>query len=129
MPDETSAATEEKRSDRQDLAERQCVPCAGGVDPLKGDELRALHDQLGGDWELVDEHHLERELSFPDFRSALDYVVRVGEMSEEQGHHPEIELGWGHVELEIYTHKIDGLTESDFVWAAKAEELSGVEDD
>jgi 4a-hydroxytetrahydrobiopterin dehydratase len=105
------------------LAEKKCVPCRGGVEPLRGEALRKLHDELGHDWNLVDEHHLEREYSFPDFVSALAFVNRVGEMAEEQDHHPEIWFTWGKVKLTIWTHKIDGLTESDFVWAAKADRL------
>ena len=105
------------------LAEKQCIPCQGDVPPLKGDELEKLHDELGHDWELVDEHHLKRLYEFDDFRQALDFTNRVGEMAEEEDHHPEIYLTWGEVELKVYTHKIDGLTESDFVWAAKADKL------
>jgi 4a-hydroxytetrahydrobiopterin dehydratase len=106
-----------------DLAAQQCVPCRGGVPPLIGEELQDLHRRLGGGWELVGEHHLTKEYTFPDFRSALDFTNRVGEMAEEQGHHPDIELSWGKVRLTVWTHKIDGLTESDFVWAAKADRL------
>lgn len=106
------------------LADRSCVPCRGGVPPLAGGELTRLHGELGGGWELVEAHHLEKEFRFEDFRQALEFVDRVGEMSEEQGHHPEICFTWGKAHLKIYTHKIDGLTESDFVWAAKAERLA-----
>lgn len=106
-----------------DLADKQCIPCKGGVPPLEGEELTDLHDDLGQDWDLVDGHHLERLYKFPDFQQALDFTQRVGEMAEEQDHHPEIYLTWGKVKLKIYTHKIDGLTESDFVWAAKADRL------
>lgn len=106
-----------------ELAAKECIPCKGDVPPLKGDELRELQDQIDEDWELVDEHHLERLYEFPDFQQALDYTQKVGEMAEEQGHHPEIYLTWGKVKLKIFTHKIDGLTESDFVWAAKADRL------
>lgn len=106
-----------------DLASRQCVPCRGGVAPLKGDALRAIHSQLGGSWRLVNEHHLEKEYGFPDFKEALEFTVRVGEMAEEQGHHPDIYLAWGKVKLTLWTHKIDGLTDSDFIFAAKADAL------
>ena len=106
-----------------DLAAKQCVPCRGGVPPLAGDELEALHARLGRDWELVDGHHLERTYRFDDFRQALDFTVRVGEMAEDQDHHPDIFLAWGQVKVTIWTHKIDGLTESDFVFAAKADAL------
>ena len=106
-----------------DLAAKQCVPCRGGVPPLAGDELETLHARLGRAWEVVDGHHLERTYRFDDFRQALDFTVRVGEMAEDQDHHPDIFLAWGRVKVTIWTHKIDGLTESDFVFAAKADAL------
>lgn len=106
-----------------ELASQQCVPCRGGVPPVKGEELQALHTRLGGDWAVVDEHHLEKTYTFDDFRQALDFTVRVGEMAEEQDHHPDILLTWGRVTVTIWTHKIDGLTESDFVFAARADAL------
>ena len=105
-----------------ELAERQCVPCRGGVPPLQGDELKALAAQLAG-WEVIDGHHLQRTYKFKDFREALAFVNRVGELAEEQGHHPDICFGWGKAEISIWTHKIDGLTESDFVLAAKIDKL------
>ncbi len=89
--------------------------------PLRGAELTALQGKLGSGWEVVREHHLEKEYSFPDFRRALDFTVRLGEVAEAEGHHPDIHLSWGRVRLEIWTHKIDGLTESDFILAAKAD--------
>jgi 4a-hydroxytetrahydrobiopterin dehydratase len=94
-----------------------------GVPPLKGSEIQALREQIDGDWVVVNEHHLERTYRFDDFRQALDFTVRVGEMAEEQDHHPDIYLAWGQVKVTIWTHKIDGLTESDFVFAAKADAL------
>jgi len=106
-----------------ELAARTCVPCRGGVPPLRGTDLQELCEQLGNDWALVDEHHLEKEYRFRGFRPALEFVKRVGEMSEAQGHHGDIFLAWGKVRLSVWTHKIDGLTESDFVWAAKADAL------
>ena len=104
-----------------ELAKKECVPCRGGVPPVKGEELVVLHRELGDAWKVVDEHHLEREYRFDDFRQALDFTSKVGEMAEEQQHHPDILLTWGLVKVTIWTHKIDGLTESDFVFAAKAD--------
>jgi 4a-hydroxytetrahydrobiopterin dehydratase len=103
------------------LASKQCVPCKGGVPPLAGAALNALATELGNDWHVVDGHHLEKEYRFKNFRDALAFTVRVGELAEEQQHHPDIFLAWGKVRLTIWTHKIDGLTESDFVFAAKAD--------
>ncbi|MFN2577501.1 MAG: 4a-hydroxytetrahydrobiopterin dehydratase [Pyrinomonadaceae bacterium] len=105
-----------------DLAERQCVPCRGGVPAMKGAELETLAAQVPG-WQVVNEHHLSRNYQFKDFREALDFVNRIGELAEEQGHHPDICFGWGKAEISIWTHKIDGLTESDFVLAAKIDKL------
>jgi 4a-hydroxytetrahydrobiopterin dehydratase len=106
-----------------DLASKECVPCRGGVLPLKGEELAGLHAELDHGWRVVDEHHLEKKYEFENFAEALAFTNRVGDLAEEVNHHPEIRLSWGWVRLIIYTHKIDGLTESDFVWAAKADRL------
>ena len=105
------------------LASKRCLPCKGGVPPLKGAPLRALYHELGNGWKMVDDHHLVKEYRFKDFREALEFTNQVGELAEEQGHHPDIELSWGRVRLLVWTHKIDGLTESDFIWAAKADQL------
>ncbi|MDH3290082.1 MAG: 4a-hydroxytetrahydrobiopterin dehydratase [Gemmatimonadota bacterium] len=105
-----------------ELAAQQCVPCRGGVPPLTGKQIRTLLAKLGGEWSVLDEHHLTKTYSFDDFAQALDFTNRVGAIAEEQGHHPDILLSWGKVGLQIWTHKIDGLTESDFVLAAKADQ-------
>ncbi len=105
-----------------ELAEGTCIPCRGGVPPLKGEELDALQEKLGNGWQIINEHHLEKEYIFADFRQALDFTVKVGEVAENQGHHPDIYLAWGKVKLTIWTHKIDGLTESDFILAAKVDQ-------
>ena len=107
-----------------DLAKLECVPCKGGVPPLAGKELADLQARLGGDWQVIDGHHLFKGYRFKNFREALDFTNRVGELAEQQGHHPDILLAWGKVELTVYTHKIDGLHESDFVFAAKADNLT-----
>ncbi len=104
-----------------DLASKQCIPCKGNIPRLKGESLEKLHRQLDDGWAIVDEHHLEREYKFKNFRQALDFTNRVGELAEQQGHHPDIYLSWGRVKLEIWTHKINGLTESDFIFAAKVD--------
>ncbi|MBE0592222.1 MAG: 4a-hydroxytetrahydrobiopterin dehydratase [Gemmatimonadales bacterium] len=110
-----------------ELAAKHCVPCRGGVPPLNPAEIDALLGKLGGNWTAVDGHHLEKEYRFPDFAEALAFTNRVGAIAEEQGHHPDIRLSWGKVRLEIWTHKIDGLTESDFILAAKADAMSNVQ--
>ena len=105
-----------------ELATKNCIPCRGGVPPLKGMELDSLQSQVAG-WSVVNEHHLSKTIKFPDFRTALEFVNRVGELAERQGHHPDLYLAWGKVEIKIWTHKIDGLTESDFILAAKIDQL------
>ena len=104
-----------------DLAKKTCIPCRGGVTPLKGAQLEDLQDKLKNDWKIINEHHLEKEYSFKNFKEALDFTVKVGELAENQDHHPDIFLTWGKVKVTIWTHKIDGLTESDFIFAAKTD--------
>jgi 4a-hydroxytetrahydrobiopterin dehydratase len=107
------------------LAGKHCVPCRGGVPPLEPDETRKLLDELRGGWRVVDNHHLEKSYPFEDFKKALGFTNAVGEIAEAEGHHPDVFLSYGRVELSIWTHKIDGLTESDFILAAKADEAYG----
>ena len=104
------------------LAQKHCVPCKGGTPALKGAALQPLAAQVPH-WTVVRERQLERVFKFPDFAAALAFVNRIGEVAEAEGHHPDIELGWGRVAVKTYTHKIDGLTESDFILAAKIDAL------
>ena len=105
-----------------DLASKHCVPCRGGVPPLKGEDLQKLSTQVSN-WKVVDEHHITKTFIFPDFKAALDFVNRVGTIAEEEGHHPDMTLTWGRVDVKTYTHKIEGLTESDFILAAKIDRV------
>lgn len=105
-----------------DLASRRCLPCEGGVPPLAGEELESYARQLP-EWKVVRGHHISRSFSFPDFQSALDFVQQIGQLAEREGHHPELVLRWGMVQVNLWTHKIDGLAEADFVLAAKIEQL------
>ena len=93
-----------------------------GASALKGEELRKLYGQLQG-WTMVNEHHLEKEYRFPDFREALAYVNRLGEVAERQGHHPDIFLTWGRVKVTLWTHSVGGLSEKDFALAAEADRV------
>jgi 4a-hydroxytetrahydrobiopterin dehydratase len=108
---------------RRDLASMVCTPCKGGIPPMEHDRIESYLADLDDDWEVVDDHHLERVYRFKDFADALAFTNRVGELAESVGHHPDIELAWGRVKLTIFTHKIGGLHESDFVFAAKADSL------
>lgn len=105
------------------LADKQCVPCRGGVPPLTGNDLKKLRESVP-QWTVTNEHHLHRAFLFPDFKQALEFVNRVGAVAEEQGHHPDILLAWGKAEVTLWTHKIDGLTEGDFIMAAKIDRLN-----
>lgn len=105
------------------LTKKTCTPCQGGVPPLKGDSIKPFFNQLAKGWNIVNEHHLEKEFTFPDFKQALAFTNKVGELAELEGHHPDILLSYGKVRIQLWTHKIDGLTESDFILAAKCDEL------
>ncbi|MCY3775600.1 MAG: 4a-hydroxytetrahydrobiopterin dehydratase [Candidatus Aminicenantes bacterium] len=105
------------------LAEKRCIPCRGGVPPLTADEIAPLLDQLQG-WAVVEDHHLRKLVRFPDFAEALAFVNQVGEIAEAEDHHPDIYLAWGKAEITLWTHKINGLTESDFVLAAKIDRMT-----
>lgn len=117
-----SETTSETTSDSA-LLSKQCIPCTVGAAPLPPDELRRLAEQLGDGWEVVQAHHLRRAWAFDDFAAALAFTNTVGGLAEAEGHHPDIYLAWGKVEITIWTHKIDGLTESDFILAAKIDAL------
>ncbi|MBS3733337.1 MAG: 4a-hydroxytetrahydrobiopterin dehydratase [Phycisphaerae bacterium] len=104
------------------LAQKQCTPCEGGTPPLEHDDIMELKQNLGGGWEVVDDHHLHRRYTFDDFGGALAFTNTIGEIAEQQGHHPDITLTYGKVDVTLCTHKIDGLTESDFILAAKIDQ-------
>src|SRR5262249_25645676 len=97
-----------------ELAKKECKPCDGGTPALKGEALKQMQSRLGGNWQVLDEQKLEKQLKFPDFRHALEFVNRVGEIAEEQNHHPDIYFTYGQARIQIWTHSVKGLTESDF---------------
>ena len=104
-----------------EFAKQHCKPCKPGAAPLKADAIAKLKKQLDAGWKAVDAHHLEREYTFKNFREALDFTNRVGEVAEQEGHHPDIFLTWGKVGLKLWTHSVGGLSENDFILAAKAD--------
>ena len=112
-----------KKSDPGALADQECVPCKGGVPPLSEEEYSPLLAQLDG-WEVRDGLRLWKSYKFKDFIEALGFVNRVGRIAEEQGHHPDLHLYWGRVDVELTTHKIKGLSSSDFVMAAKIDRVA-----
>ncbi len=103
-----------------ELAQRECVPCRGGTPPLDPAKIDELLTQLDG-WTIEHEYHLTRTLKLPDFAASLELTNRIGAIAEQHNHHPDIHLAWGQVRVEVWTHKIKGLTESDFIFAAKVD--------
>ena len=104
------------------LAKRSCIPCKGGTPPLTLEQAVEFLGEIPN-WELVGAARLERHLSFTDFAQALAFVNAAGKICELENHHANFELGWGQVGIQIWTHKINGLTESDFILAAKIDEV------
>ena len=103
------------------LADNKCVPCRGGVPPLPSDRAQSLLKELERGWTINNDGHLERLYTFKDFAQALAFVNKVGAIAEAEGHHPDLYLAWGKCKVEIWSHKINGLTDSDFYLAAKAD--------
>ena len=104
-----------------ELAKKKCVPCTAGASPLKGKELQSVFNQLEEGWEMIEQKKIAKTYRFKNFKEALAYVNEIGKIAEEEGHHPDIFLSWGKVKVTLWTHKIEGLSESDFVLAAKCD--------
>ena len=115
-----------------DLAQRTCVPCRGGVPPLDYSQIAPLLAELGPGWRVVErpgaKHDSVKVLTctyrFDDFAGAMEAAVRIGALAEEQQHHPDLHVAWGRLVVDIWTHKIGGLTESDFIFAAKCDTVA-----
>ncbi|MFQ5991564.1 MAG: 4a-hydroxytetrahydrobiopterin dehydratase [Nitrospiraceae bacterium] len=105
------------------LADNKCVPCRGGVPPMESARVQEFLQQLNRGWQVNKEGHLERLFTFKNFAEALAYVNKLGAIAEDEGHHPDLYLAWGKCRVELWTHKINGLTESDFYMAAKADRV------
>ena len=105
------------------LTGKKCVPCTGGVKPLRGEAICLLSGHISTGWKVIGENRLERDFNFIDFAEALAFVNKVGALAEAEKHHPDILLSWGKVKITLYTHKINGLHENDFVLAAKIDTL------
>lgn len=106
------------------LSMKSCTPCKGGVPPLKGESITQLYQQLDKGWQIIDDHHLEKEYLFKNFLEALAFTNKLGEIAEQEGHHPDIFLSYGKVKIQLWTHKINGLSESDFILAAKYDKVT-----
>lgn len=107
-----------------ELTEKMCEACADANDSFDADEIAEYTPQINEDWEVVDDHHLERKFDFDDFQQALDFINDVGELAENENHHPDLYLTWGEAKVTIWTHSVDGLTEADFIFAAKTDEIT-----
>ena len=107
-----------------ELADQECVACTSDDEPLTSEEYQEYLAELDeAVWSVIDEHHLEGTYAFDDFRGALEFAYAVGELAEEEWHHPDIHLSWGEVGIELWTHKIDGLHKTDFVMAARMDRM------
>lgn len=106
------------------LSDKKCIPCSGGVPPLPLEQRQTLLKELNENWSLTHENNrLFRRFEFSNYKKAWSLLNQISEVAEEQGHHPDLALGWGYLEVQIWTHKIDSLVESDFIFAAKVDEL------
>lgn len=107
-----------------DLSNKKCIPCSVGAPTLEEDEIAELMKSMKEGWEVVDNKKLRKTYKFKNFKEALDFTNKVGAIAEKEGHHPDIYLSWGKVVIELWTHKIGGLHENDFILAAKIDELN-----
>ncbi len=114
---------EKAKKKQKTLAQKACAACKGGIPPFTSKEILEYLEQIEEGWQVMQDHHLQREFQFPDFKTALAFTNKVGEVAEREGHHPDIYLSWGKVKITLWTHKIDGLSESDFIIASKIDEL------
>lgn len=107
-----------------ELQQKKCEPCSGSTPALEGRQIEEYKQQVNSEWKVIDQHHLQRDFSFDDFQQALDFVNRVGEVAESEQHHPDIYLTYGQAQVKLWTHAIDGLSENDFIMAAKVDQLA-----
>ena len=108
------------------LDDKTCIPCNGQIPPLSYEQKLSLKTQIDSAWQFTYENtRLYREFKFKNFQQSLDFAMIVGEIAEEQWHHPEIHIGYGHCGVEIWTHKLSNLVESDFIFAAKVDQIFG----
>ena len=104
------------------LKDKECIPCRGGVPPLTEREIEPFIKELA-DWQVIEGKKIRKEIKFDDFAQSMEMANRIAELAEREGHHPDLLVRWGELVIEIWTHKVDGLTESDFILAAKIDDL------
>ncbi len=108
----------------ESLKQEFCEPCSLGTPPLEGEELETLYKEVGKEWVLMEQKKMMREYKFKNFKEALEFVNKVGEIAEREGHHPDIAFGWGKAVISLMTHKINGLSRNDFIMASKIDDLN-----
>jgi 4a-hydroxytetrahydrobiopterin dehydratase len=106
------------------LLNKRCIPCQGGQPPLQKTEVKNYLQEIGNQWQINDHGHLFKPYKFKDFMSAMTFANKIADLAEKEGHHPDLTITWGSCAVEIWTHKINGLTENDFILAAKIEALA-----
>lgn len=110
-------------SEKKPLAQKRCIPCEGNVPPLTQEQAQKLMQELN-DWSLIDEAHLlAKSFRFKDFVKTMEFVNKIAAIAEEEGHHPDLTVTYGAVTVELMTHAIGGLSENDFILAAKIDQL------
>lgn len=108
---------------KSELVKKRCEPCEAGTPPLKGTDIAPYISQLNSAWQVVDEHHLQREFEFNDFVQPMKLASNIANLAEAEGHHPDLHISYGKLVVELWTHKIKGLSENDFILAAKIDQL------
>lgn len=106
-----------------DLSKKKCIPCEGGIAPLDSKEVAEYRKQIQADWKITENKKISREYSFVNYKHTMDFVNKVANLAEKEGHHPVMHVHYGKVFIELWTHSIDGLSENDFIMASKIEKL------
>ena len=113
-------------TDTSDLHNKNCIPCKGGIPPFEISEIHKYLKKVDG-WDVKktedETYFLEKKFNFDNFLKSQKFVNKVGDIAEKEGHHPDIVFGWGYAKIQIFTHKIKGLVESDFILAAKVDKI------
>ncbi len=105
------------------LQHKSCAPCQSGGPPLEKEAAEGFLRDLGGNWQINGKRHLYNQFKFKDFVGAMAFANKIAEIAEKEGHHPNLIISWGECSVEIWTHKVNGLSENDFILAAKIEAL------
>lgn len=106
-----------------DLTEKKCVPCEGGVPPLNPQEIEELKKQISSDWKVLENFKIRKDYFFVNYRHTMEFVNKVARLAEEEGHHPVMHVYYAEVDIELWTHAINGLSENDFIMAAKIDKM------